>query len=105
MADAMRAEMAKDPDRYRPVSYSMKPVGHCPCCKQNVHRTTSRHTNWEPGFATLGEPPIVHPAYDDATGAPDPKGNVAGCCCVAPNFGPAHAKKPKRKTSKRKVAP
>lgn len=88
MADEIRAELARDPDKYRPETWSMKPEGHCPCCDQDVFRCTTRHTKFVEGFATHGN--VVHPRCGD-DGHPSDAGAHAGCCCVAPNFGPKHA--------------
>lgn len=91
MADAMRAEIARDPDRYAPETWSIDPVGHCPCCAKDVYRCTTRYTGWTKGFATMGN--VIHPKIDAKTCLPDPNGTAPGCCCVPPNFGPKHKKK------------
>lgn len=97
LADSMRAMIAEDPDRYRPETWSM--TGHkCPCCGQKVFRCTTRHTDWHPGFATLDN--AVHPSFDAQTKQPALGGTLAGCCCVAPNWGPKH--QPKKKAKRRK---
>lgn len=112
LAEQMREMIAADPDRYRPETWSMDPVGGCPCCGQDVYRCTTRHTEWREGFASHHN--VVHPSFNAGTHEPDPGGTVVGCCCVAPNWGPMHrddlvemtdatpiAPRPKRK--KRKV--
>lgn len=101
LADEMRATIARDPDRYRPETWSMKPAGHCPCCDEDVFRCTTRHTGWVEGFATHSNK--VHPSVDPTTREPDPNG-VPTCCCVPPDFGPAHAqpKFKERKARRRK---
>ncbi len=91
LADSIRTELARDPDRYRPETWSIEPAGHCPCCDEDVFRCTTRHTGWEPGYATHSN--RVHPAIDPVTCLADPKGAAAGCCCVPPNYGRAHATK------------
>lgn len=107
LADAMRAEIERDPDKYKPETWSIDPVGHCPCCDQDVFRCTTRHTKWVEGFATHGN--VVHPCLS-SSGEPMPSaaGAFAGCCCVAPNWGPKHlpdgpiaAMKPARRKRKR----
>lgn len=105
MADAVRAEIARDPDRYAPETWGMEPIGHCPCCDQDVYRCTTRHTGWTEGFATHAN--VIHPRCDAITCLPDPSGTAPGCCCMAPNWGPKHGKplkkkakpKPKKRTS------
>lgn len=83
LADAMRAEIARDPDRYRAVTIGVVPVGVCPCCDQEVYSVTSRVTGWVPGYATgASETAVAHPVVE---------GGAVGCCCVAPNWGPKHA--------------
>lgn len=73
-ADAVRAEIAKDPDRYRPVTWGAQPVGFCPCCGKNVHPVISRHTAWERGFSTSpGDEGVVHPSCVIP--------GKADCCC------------------------
>lgn len=99
MADAMRAELERDPDRYAPETWSMEPVGHCPCCGEDVCRCTTRYTGWSEGFATHAN--VVHPRCNAETALPDPSGTAAGCCCVAPNWGPAHRQPPKRRSKRR----
>lgn len=100
MADSMRAELERDPDRYAPETWSINPVGHCPCCDEDVFACTTRHTGWNEGFATHAN--VVHPRCDARTGLPDPNGTVAGCCCVGPNWGPKHEEPAKpKKPSKR----
>lgn len=80
LADAARRMIAEDPDRYRPQSISMDPVGHCPCCDRDVYRVRSRVTAFEEGFATgLEDDAIVHPRLND-DGMPDPQGEFAGGC-------------------------
>ena len=80
IADAMRAAIAADPDRYRPMSISIDPVGHCPCCGLDVYRVSSRATGFEEGFATGTEDDaIVHPRCN-ALGLPDPEGEYPGGC-------------------------
>jgi hypothetical protein len=97
MADAMRAEMAKDPDRYRPQSMDTHPLGRCPCCELDVYRVNGRITNFEEGFATgLEDDAIVHPRVGDK-GKPAERGLWLGCCCVPPKWGPKHTEKPKRR--------
>lgn len=96
LADSMRAELARDPDRYRAETWSMSPEGRCQCCDEEVFRCTTRHTGWIEGFATHKN--HVHPRVD-ANGQPDPSGAAGGCCCVPPNFGPKHAE-PKRRRRK-----
>lgn len=95
LADEVRAEIARDPEAYLPETWSMKPVGRCPCCNERVYRCTTRHTGWQPGFATHSGK--VHPAVD-ASGNPTPAGAIAGCCCVAPNWGPKHGAKTRKST-------
>jgi len=89
LADAMRRQIEADPDAYRPETWSMSPAGICPCCEAKVFRCTTRHTGWEPGFATLNH--RIHPAFNAETKQPDPAGTIVGCCCVAPNWGPKHS--------------
>lgn len=80
LADAMRAQIAADPDRYRAMTSSIHPIGHCPCCGKDVFRVKSRATNFEEGFATgLDDDAIIHPRLN-ADGFPDPKGEYAGGC-------------------------
>lgn len=102
LADAMRAEIARDPDAYRPETWSIEQFAHCPCCDEDIFRCTTRHTGWVEGFATHSNK--VHPRVDPKTGLADPNGTVATCCCVPPNFGPAHTQKsrPKRRARRRK---
>jgi len=88
LADSMRATIAADPDRYRPETWGMDPVNTCPCCDQEIFRCTTRHTGWRSGFASLAN--VVHPSYNAETREPDPDGILFSCCCVAPNWGPAH---------------
>lgn len=99
LADEMRAMIAADPDSYRPTTWSMSPVGKCPCCSEKVYRCTTRHTGWKPGFATHAD--AVHPSFNDQ-GKPDPNGGRVGCCCKEGAWGPKHAEqaKPKRKPKK-----
>lgn len=100
LADAMRAEIERDPDRYRPMTCSIDPVGVCPCCEKDVFSVSSRLTDFERGFATgIGDDAVLHQQVVD--------GEMVGtCCCVAPNFGPKHAEKepdglaPKRRRRK-----
>lgn len=103
LADEMRAMIAADPDRYRPSTWSTKPVGTCPCCNQKAFRCRTRFTNFEDGFSTHAD--VVHPSFNPETQEPDPRGTVAGCCCVPGQWGPKHREglKPKRtrKGSKR----
>lgn len=100
LADAMRATLAEDPDRYRPETWSLDPVNRCPCCDRDVYRCTTRHTGWIEGFATLDG--VVHTTYSAETKKPDPHGTLFSCCCVAPNWGPKHDKqKQKRRRSRR----
>lgn len=89
MADAVRAELARDPDAYRPETWSIDPVGRCSCCDQDVFRCTTRHTGWIEGFATHAN--VVHPRCNAETSLPDPNGDVAGCCCKSPQWGPQHS--------------
>jgi len=106
MADAVRAEIDRDPDHYRPETWSIEPVGYCPCCDRDVFRCTTRHTGWTEGCATHRH--VVHPRINVETHAPDPNGSGVGCCCVAPHFGSKHAeidppskvKKPGKKRAK-----
>ena len=103
MADAMRAEIASDPDKYAPETWGLRPVGHCPCCDEDVFRCTTRHTGWVEGFATHFN--VVHPRCNAETAEPDPNGAVPGCCCTAPNWGPLHkegAVPPKKQRAKRR---
>lgn len=104
MADAVRAELERDPDAYAPQTWSIKPVGICPCCDEEVFSCKTKHTNWEEGFATHSN--VVHPRCDAKTSLPDPNGTAAGCCCKAPNWGPKHAdaKATQKKPRKRKAA-
>ena len=102
LADSVRAEIDRDPDRYRPETWSIDPVGHCPCCDQDVFRCTTRHTGWEEGFSTHSN--VVHPRCDANTALPSPTGTVAGCCCKAPNWGPKHKDAPPHKPARRKRA-
>lgn len=88
MADSMRAEIERDPDRYAPETWSIEPKGICPCCDEEVFRCKTRHTGWSEGFATHAH--VVHPRCDATTSLPDPNGTEVGCCCVAPNWGPKH---------------
>ncbi len=88
IADAMRAQVARDPDRYLPVTISIVPSGVCPCCEQDVYCVTSKVTAWEPGYATgIETDAILHPLVE---------GGV-GCCCIAPNWGPKHGPKERAK--------
>jgi hypothetical protein len=98
MSDAVRAELERDPDRYAPETWSLNPVGHCPCCDKDVYRCTTRHTGWNEGFATHAN--VVHPRCN-VKGFPDPNGTEPGCCCVAPNWGPKHRKTRKRSVKKK----
>ena len=100
MADAVRAEIERDPDRYAPETWSMVADGKCTCCGELVWRCTTRHTGWKPGFATYGN--VVHPSMNPDTGLPDPDGTVSGCCCVAPNWGPKHDAQNEKPSRKRK---
>lgn len=102
LADAVRAEIARDPDRYRPETWSTMPSGNCPCCDSDVFRCTTRHTGWTEGFATHDN--VVHPRMDPATCQPSQTGTVAGCCCVAPNWGPKHEAPRKPSLRRRKRA-
>lgn len=80
LADAVRAQIASDPDRYRPMSISMRPVGHCPACGLDVYKVSSRLTNFEEAFATsTSDDAILHPRCNDE-GFEDPKGTFAGGC-------------------------
>lgn len=98
LADAIRSKIAEDPDRYRPVTISMNAVGTCPCCRRRVYRVTSRHTGWVAGFsADPDDPKATHPSFNAQTKKPEEGGTLAGCCCVAPNWGPEHAKKKRRR--------
>lgn len=99
MADALRAEIDRDPDRYAPETWSVEPAGVCPCCSEDVFRCTTRHTGWSEGFATHAN--ALHVRCNDE-GYPDPNGKQCGCCCVAPNFGPMHDKALKRKPKRRR---
>lgn len=99
LADAMRAQIAADPDRYRPTSWSMTSVGCCPCCKKNVYRATTRHTGWKPGYSTHDD--VIHPSFNAKTKEPDPEGALVGCCCKPEKWGPQHCEKPKRKRKKK----
>lgn len=89
LADEMRAMMAADPDRYRPTTWSLEPVGHCPCCDEDVYRATTRHTGWRQGFSTHSD--VLHPSFNAKTKEPDPEGTIAGCCCKPGAWGPVHA--------------
>lgn len=89
LADSVRARLEADPDRYTPETWSIDPVGHCPCCDEDVFSCTTRHTGWSEGFATHTN--LVHPRCNAQTAKPDLNGTLPGCCCVAPNFGPMHA--------------
>lgn len=99
LADATRALIEKDPDRYLPETWSIDPAGYCPCCDNDVFRCTTRHTGWRPGFATHAN--VVHPSFNAKTHEPDPDGTIAGCCCAAPNWGPKH----KEPTDERPMKP
>lgn len=112
LADAMRRMVDSDPDRYRPVTISTRPVGRCPCCGEDIYRITSRHTNWVEAFAPASfassnpERPqagSVHPRFSKAR-QPDPHGPIAGCCCVAPDWGPKHKEETKKKPKGKKVS-
>lgn len=86
LADAMRAQVDADPDRYRPMTCSMHPVGVCPCCEQEVYSVRSRITAFEPGYATgISDDAVLHQQPTGVGGTLEPR-----CCCVAPNFGPKH---------------
>ncbi len=87
LAEGVRAKIAADPDAYRPTSWSMKPVGHCPCCDKDVFHATTRHTGWVEGFSTHDH--VVHPSVN-AEGYPDPAGTLPGCCCKPGAWGPLH---------------
>lgn len=106
MADAVRAEIERDPDAYAPETWSIDPDGKCPCCGELVYRCTTRHTKWEEGFATHKN--VVHPAMDPDTGKfadENTVRSVSGCCCVAPNWGPKHDEqneKPKKKKPRKR---
>lgn len=108
MADSVRAELARDPDRYAPEQWRIDPDGQCPCCGELVYGCTTRHTGWRPGFATHSN--VVHPSMDPETGRFADENTaraVSGCCCVAPNWGPKHsedaeAKPPKKRRTKRR---
>lgn len=94
MADAMRAQIAADPDRYRPTSISMYPAGTCPCCGADVYRVRSRLTDFEEGYATGTEvDALLHPTLKD--GAGDRIG--PGCCCSEGAWGPKHAKQGRKR--------
>ncbi len=101
LADAVRAEIERDPDRYAPETWGMSAVGVCPCCGDDVFRCTTRHTAWKEGFASHRN--VLHPRCDTETGLPDPNGTEVGCCCVPPNWGPKHeeAKRAQRKPRSR----
>lgn len=71
LADEMRRMVEADPDRYRPTTYSMKPVAWCDCCKRRIHRVKNRYTNWEEGFAPMEADDAVHPILSPEV----------GCCC------------------------
>ena len=66
MADAVREQMAKDPDRYRPVTIGMHQVGVCPWCMGRVVSYSGRENNFEDGFAAfLGQGEVrIHHAPD-----------------------------------------
>ena len=82
LTDEMRRMIEADPDRYRPVTMSRRPVGVCPCCGAEVFSVTSRLTDWEQGYATgPGEDDLLHPIIDGRT----------GCCCFDGAWGPKHA--------------
>lgn len=100
LADGIRAELERDPERYRPETWSIKPVGHCPCCDDDVYRCTTQHTGWTEGFATLSSK--VHPRLDAKTGLEDPDGTSVGCCCVPPNFSAAHTQRRRKRNAKRR---
>lgn len=104
MADSMRAQVAADPDRFRPETWSMDPVGECPCCGRHIHRATTRETGFVEGFMSHAK--VVHPRMNPETGEPDPNGTVPGCCCSGDNWGPKHDEpapkaKPRKRRSKR----
>lgn len=100
LADEVRATIAADPDRFRPETWSINPVGHCPCCDADVYRCTTRHTGWMEGFATHAN--VVHPQFN-AKGERDPKGGIAGCCCEAPNWSKEHDKQRRPAKKKRRA--
>lgn len=97
LADEMRRMIEADPDRYRAETWSMDPVGKCPCCGQKVYSAKTRHTAFLRGFLTMAEPPVIHPSFD-LEGKRDPDGPLAGCCCKDGEWGPKHSepKKPPR---------
>lgn len=96
MADAVRAEIERDPERYRPETWSTEPIGHCPCCDQDVYRCTTRHTGWTEGFATHAN--VVHPRLTA-------RGKLfAGCCCKPGQWGPKHKATAPTKAPRRKRA-
>jgi hypothetical protein len=111
LADGIRAQLASDPDKYAPETWSIDPVGVCPCCGDEVFRATTRHTNWDEGF--LSHALRVHHKVNEA-GVIDPTGGRVACCCVAPDFAPNHdaarreqdrrEKKTKAKASRKKPA-
>lgn len=77
LAESVRAQIVADPDRYRPATYSIDPIGVCPCCEREVFRARSRYTNFENGFVTfLAEGEVLHqqPGKDGVL--------EARCCCA-----------------------
>ena len=49
----MRAKMAEDPDRYRPVTIGMRTIGYCPWCGEGVVSYSGRENSFESGFASF----------------------------------------------------
>ncbi len=86
MADEMRATMAKDPDRYRPTTWGMTPVGTCTCCKFSTHDD------------------VIHPSFNAKTREPDSEGTIAGCCCKEGAWGPKHYEDEKPKAKRKAKA-
>lgn len=99
LADAMRAQIEADLDRYRPTTWSMKPVGTCPCCSKSVYKATTRYTSWKPGYSTMDN--VIHPTFRFKDKEPDPDGGLVGCCCKPGEWGPKHSKLPKAKRNQK----
>lgn len=101
LADEARRLIAQDPDRYRPRTTSIDPVGHCRCCKHDVFRVRSPLTGFAEAFATsMGDDAILHARLND-DGKLDRAGTRAGCCCVPPNWGPEHSPPASRRKKSR----
>ncbi len=96
-ADAVRAEIDRDPDCYRPMTCSINPVGQCPCCDRAIYQVKSKLTDFEYGYAPGIEDDTVLHQQPGLDGTPE-----ARCCYIAPNWSPKHKAKPK---PKRKAKP